>query len=58
VLDDPELRARLRRIGPHRAARFSWDRAARETVAAFRALRVPLPDGRPLSVREKETVTS
>ncbi len=41
VLSDEELRARLRRLGPARAATFTWDRAARETLAAFRASRNP-----------------
>ncbi|HEX5054293.1 MAG TPA: glycosyltransferase family 1 protein [Planctomycetota bacterium] len=33
VLEDRELRERLRRDGLAQAARFSWDRAARETLA-------------------------
>lgn len=38
LLGDPELQARLRRLGPMRAAEFSWDRAAREMLAAFEDL--------------------
>ncbi|MFQ5667619.1 MAG: glycosyltransferase family 4 protein [Candidatus Binatia bacterium] len=38
VLTDADLRARLRRLGPQRAAQFSWDRAARETLSAFHRL--------------------
>ena len=33
ALDDEDLRARLRRAGPERAARFGWDEAARSTAA-------------------------
>lgn len=36
LLEDTELRARLRRRGPERASGFSWDRAAKETVAVYR----------------------
>jgi alpha-1,3-rhamnosyl/mannosyltransferase len=35
VLATPELAARLRQAGPARAARFSWQRAARETLAVY-----------------------
>jgi glycosyltransferase involved in cell wall biosynthesis len=35
LLDDDDLRASLRARGPARAAGFSWDRAARETLAVF-----------------------
>jgi glycosyltransferase involved in cell wall biosynthesis len=35
VLSDAELRQELRDRGRHHAAQFSWDRAARETVAAM-----------------------
>ena len=35
VLGDAALRARLRAAGPLRAARFSWRRAARETLAVY-----------------------
>jgi glycosyltransferase involved in cell wall biosynthesis len=35
VLGDGELRARLRQQGLARAALFSWDKAARETIAVY-----------------------
>lgn len=35
VLTDQELRARLAEAGPRRAGQFTWDRAARETVAVY-----------------------
>ena len=37
VLDDPLLRARLREAGLARAAQFSWERTATETLAVYRA---------------------
>ena len=37
-LDDPALQARLRARAKDRAALFSWDRAARETLAVYRQL--------------------
>jgi glycosyltransferase involved in cell wall biosynthesis len=37
VLGDPSLRARLRAAGVARAAAFSWERTARETLAVYRA---------------------
>ncbi|MBN2490726.1 MAG: glycosyltransferase family 4 protein [Planctomycetes bacterium] len=36
LLDDAALRARLSREGPARAAAFTWERAARSTLAAYR----------------------
>jgi glycosyltransferase involved in cell wall biosynthesis len=36
LLDDPALREDLARRGRERARRFSWERTARETVAAYR----------------------
>jgi len=36
VLEDPAIRQRLRAAGPVRAARFTWDRAARVTLAALK----------------------
>jgi alpha-1,3-rhamnosyl/mannosyltransferase len=36
VLDDPSLAERLRRAGPQRAARFTWDACAEGTLAVFR----------------------
>ena len=38
VLSDAELRRLLRRLGPERAATFSWTRAAGETLSALRQL--------------------
>jgi glycosyltransferase involved in cell wall biosynthesis len=38
LLTDSALRERLRTLGPHRAAEFSWDHAARKALAAFRSL--------------------
>lgn len=35
LLSDQELRGRLRRAGPARAAEFSWGRAAAETTAVY-----------------------
>jgi glycosyltransferase involved in cell wall biosynthesis len=37
VLADPALRERLRAAGLARAAEFSWERTARETLAVYRA---------------------
>ncbi|NTW01007.1 MAG: glycosyltransferase family 4 protein, partial [Oscillochloris sp.] len=36
VLDDETLRAEMSRRGLEQAARFSWERAARETLAIYR----------------------
>jgi glycosyltransferase involved in cell wall biosynthesis len=36
LLTDTDLQVRLRRLGLQRAAEFSWERAAQQTVAAFR----------------------
>jgi glycosyltransferase involved in cell wall biosynthesis len=38
VLSDDRLRAEMAAAGPERAARFSWDRAARETLAVYRSV--------------------
>jgi glycosyltransferase involved in cell wall biosynthesis len=38
VLGDPALEADLRQRGPAQAARFSWARAARETLAVYRRI--------------------
>ena len=35
VLDDSRLRAEMSAAGPERAARFSWERAARETLDVY-----------------------
>jgi glycosyltransferase involved in cell wall biosynthesis len=35
VLLDPELRARLERLGAHRATLFSWERAAQRTLNVY-----------------------
>ncbi len=35
VLLDPELRARLERLGSHRASLFSWERAAERTLDVY-----------------------
>jgi glycosyltransferase involved in cell wall biosynthesis len=35
VLRDADLRERLRRAGPERARRFTWERTARATVASY-----------------------
>ena len=40
LLSDADLRADLRKRGVRQAARFSWERAARETLALYRALSV------------------
>ena len=45
-LRDEHLAARLRDAGPRRAARFSWRRTARETLA----VRIERAPGEPLSV--------
>jgi glycosyltransferase involved in cell wall biosynthesis len=37
LLDDPKLRARLAAAGRRRAAEFSWERAARQTLEILRA---------------------
>jgi alpha-1,3-rhamnosyl/mannosyltransferase len=39
LLGDPALRERLRTAGLARAARFSWERTARETLAVYRTAR-------------------
>ena len=36
VLGDPKLRARLQKLGPSRAADFTWAEAARKTAAVYR----------------------
>jgi glycosyltransferase involved in cell wall biosynthesis len=36
VLEDRALAGRLRKAGPARAAQFTWERTARETLAAYR----------------------
>jgi glycosyltransferase involved in cell wall biosynthesis len=36
VLTDADLRAELARRGPEQAARFSWDRTARQSIGAYR----------------------
>jgi glycosyltransferase involved in cell wall biosynthesis len=38
VLNDESLRAEMIAAGPERAARFSWERAARETLAVYRSV--------------------
>jgi alpha-1,3-rhamnosyl/mannosyltransferase len=38
LTDDRELRERLSTVGPARAAMFSWNRVADETVAAYRSM--------------------
>lgn len=38
VLDDRHLRAEMAAAGPERAARFSWQRAARDTLAVYRSI--------------------
>jgi len=35
AVSDRDLRSRLAEAGPRRASLFSWERAARETVAAY-----------------------
>jgi len=41
VLDDPLLRDEMAAAGPERAARFSWQRAARETLSVYRGIMQP-----------------
>jgi glycosyltransferase involved in cell wall biosynthesis len=38
VLHDPHLRAHMAAAGLERAARFSWERAARETLAVYQSV--------------------
>lgn len=38
VLADDDLRAEMAVAGPERAARFSWERAARETLGVYRSV--------------------
>jgi glycosyltransferase involved in cell wall biosynthesis len=40
LLTDPDLQTRLQTLGPQRAAAFSWERSARQTVSAFHTLLV------------------
>jgi glycosyltransferase involved in cell wall biosynthesis len=35
ILLDAELRSRMERLGLQRAAQFSWQRSARETLSAY-----------------------
>lgn len=45
LLSEPELAAELSRRGPLHAARFTWERAARETLAIYRRiLDGPIPE--------------
>jgi len=44
VLDDPGLRARLRRLGRERAARFTWEACARATAAVYGRLLAGAPE--------------
>jgi glycosyltransferase involved in cell wall biosynthesis len=53
ILRDPAESERLRRAGREQAARFSWQRTARDTVASyeraldgFQAQSIPIPSGR------------
>lgn len=41
VLDNKELRGELRAKGPTQAAKFSWENAARETLAVYTSLLTP-----------------
>jgi glycosyltransferase involved in cell wall biosynthesis len=38
VVNSESLRAEMAAAGPERAARFSWERAARETIAVYRSV--------------------
>jgi hypothetical protein len=38
VLADKNLRVEMAATGPVRAARFSWERAARETMGVYRSV--------------------
>lgn len=51
VVLDPQLAARLRRAGLARARRFSWRRAARQTIAAYERVLRQVPS-RPGSGRQ------
>lgn len=55
LLADAEVAARLRRLGPRRAAEFSWARAARAARAAFRQLG---PPGAPSAARPARSRSS
>ncbi|MEK6649445.1 MAG: glycosyltransferase family 1 protein [Bacteroidota bacterium] len=46
VLERHDVRDALRRAGPQRARRFSWDRTVRETIAVYRFLFEEMRDGR------------
>jgi glycosyltransferase involved in cell wall biosynthesis len=41
VLENQELRNQLRARGLEQAARFSWERTARETLSVYESLRAP-----------------
>jgi glycosyltransferase involved in cell wall biosynthesis len=43
VLRDPDLAEDLRRLGKRRAAEFSWERTARQTVALYREVLAAAP---------------
>src|SRR5580700_578505 len=48
IVTDAALRARLAQAGPERARRFTWERAARETLVALLARTTdPLPNSSP-----------
>lgn len=49
LLMDPDFRQRRERMGLARAAQFSWDRAARETIAVYEKVAERRP--RPVGVR-------
>jgi glycosyltransferase involved in cell wall biosynthesis len=60
LLDDPELRARLSAAGRARAARFTWERAAEGTRAAYLAalgLEAPPPAPPDPAYRSSDTDT-
>lgn len=44
VLDGEELRSELRAKGPKQAARFSWEKAARETLVVYTSLLAARPN--------------
>jgi glycosyltransferase involved in cell wall biosynthesis len=54
LLLDPQLRARMERLGMQRAGIFNWDRTARQTLDVYYEVAGatrPAPVGRSISVR-------
>jgi glycosyltransferase involved in cell wall biosynthesis len=51
LLLDNELRARMERLGTHRATLFSWEKSARETLNVYYEIAGRTPKSRPRAVK-------